>query len=274
MAISPIVLVTGCSEGGIGFSLCEEFASQGCKVYATARRTAAMDAFKHDGIEKLALDVNDEANIDQVVKTIIEAHGRVDILVNNAGIICPGPVLEVPIDRIRKAFETNTFGAIRMAQCVVPHMAKHGSGLIINIGSVVGEIPTPWNGIYSGTKAALHLISDSLAYECKSLNDNIKVMLVAPGAVRSNVVNNAVVELPENSLYKSFIDLIIKRVNASQGSDSLPSEEFAKQVVAKALSSSPPLYMMLGGKTRQFYVAKWLPKSWVFWYMFRSWCRR
>jgi len=271
MSISPIVLVTGCTQGGIGFALCEEFAFKGCKVYATARRLESMEGFKYEGIERLALDVNDEDNMRQVVKTIIDAHGRIDIVVNNAGQICPGPIIDVPLTQVRKAFETNTFSAICMAQLVVPHMAERGKGVIINIGSVVGDTATPWNGIYSGTKAALHLINDALAYECRSLSDGIKVMLVAPGAVKSNISANAVVPFPENSLYKSFREIILKRVNASQGPSSYPAEDFARDVVAKALLPNPPLYLSVGGNSWFFALTRWLPKTWLHWYMFRTW---
>ena len=97
----------------------------------------------------------------------------------------------------------------------------------------------------SGSKAALHLINDALAYECKSLNDNIRVMLVVPGSVQSNIAQNAVVDLLDTSLYNSFINVIMRRVNASQAPGSMPNEEFARQVVGKALSSQPPLYMLL-----------------------------
>ena len=69
---------------------CEEYARQGCKVYATARKLAAMDAFTAPNIEKLSLDVTKQDNIDEVVKTIIEKEGRIDVLVNNAGVLCVG----------------------------------------------------------------------------------------------------------------------------------------------------------------------------------------
>jgi len=269
--LSSVVLVTGCTQGGIGFALCEEFASKGCKVYATARRIEALDGFKHEGIEKLVLDVNDDANMGRVVKTIIDTHGRIDIVVNNAGGICPGPILDVPMDRVRQTFETNTFSIVRMAQYVVPHMVEHGSGLIINIGSVVGEIATPWNGIYSGTKGALHMITDCLALECKMLNENIKVMLVITGAVQSNIANNAIVELPEKSLYKSFIDLIIKRANLSQSSGTVSAAKYSQAVVAKALSRNPPLHFIYGGLIKSFSIGRLLPRTWVFWYLFRLW---
>lgn len=85
-----VVLITGCSRGGIGFALCEEFAAAGCKVYATARRESAVDGFSHEKIEKLVLDVTDEANRQSVINKVFRESGRLDVLVNNAGVMCPG----------------------------------------------------------------------------------------------------------------------------------------------------------------------------------------
>jgi 1-acylglycerone phosphate reductase len=86
-AASPpkVVLVTGSSAGGIGGALCEEYARAGCIVYASARRLEAMDGLAGTGdIHKIQLDVNDAQNVEDIVKNIIDAEGRIDILVNNA----------------------------------------------------------------------------------------------------------------------------------------------------------------------------------------------
>src|ERR1700722_3030504 len=102
VSTATVVLVTGCSTGGIGFHLsvilkllsqviyivsrCEEFAKSGCKVYATSRNIMTMDGFKDTGIEKLSLDVTSDDDVENVIKTVLDAEGKIDILVNNAGI--------------------------------------------------------------------------------------------------------------------------------------------------------------------------------------------
>ncbi|EED79192.1 predicted protein, partial [Postia placenta Mad-698-R] len=101
----PVVVVTGCSKGGIGFALCQEFAANGCKVYATARRIEAMEGFTHEAIEKLRLDVTDDGNIEEAIKLISDREGRIDVLVNNAGAPCFGPLAEKPIERIKSTFD-------------------------------------------------------------------------------------------------------------------------------------------------------------------------
>ncbi|OBZ78692.1 NADPH-dependent 1-acyldihydroxyacetone phosphate reductase [Grifola frondosa] len=155
MVTSPkVVLITGCSKGGIGFSLCEEFASQGCKVYATARKLESMEGFAHENIEQLKLDVTSDEDVHEVISTVIEREGRIDVVVNNAGAACMGPLIDISMDDIRRTYETNTFSIIRMAKAIIPYMAARKSGTIVNIGSVVGETPTPWSGVYASTKSA------------------------------------------------------------------------------------------------------------------------
>ncbi|KAI0040808.1 NAD(P)-binding protein, partial [Auriscalpium vulgare] len=85
-----VVLVTGCSEGGIGYHLAQTFAANGCKVYATARNVEKMSGLKVSNIELLALDVKSDASVKEVIDTIIEKEGRIDIVVNNAGIAAHG----------------------------------------------------------------------------------------------------------------------------------------------------------------------------------------
>ncbi|KAI0757784.1 oxidoreductase [Daedaleopsis nitida] len=272
IASRKVVLVTGCSDGGIGFSLCAEYASQGCKVYATARRLESMGAFKQDDIEKLVLDVTNEDNIRRVVDTIIEKEGKIDILVNNAGVLCVGPIIDVPMDVIEKTYDTNVYSVLRLCKAVIPHMAARKSGTVVNISSIGAYIPTPWGGIYASTKAALHSLSDTLYMECTPLN--VSVLLVATGGIRSKLSANqsaAFRGLPEQSLYKPYLPSILARIYASQSADAMPSEEYARRVVGKSLQKRPPRYMILGGKSVLYRLLWWIPRGvtlWLFWRMF------
>ncbi|KAG2360003.1 hypothetical protein BDR07DRAFT_1290890 [Suillus spraguei] len=261
-----VVLVTGCSKGGIGFHLCERFAEQGCTVYATSRRLETMDGFKHS-VEKRAMDVTSDDDVKRVVQSILEEQGKIDIVVNNAGAIAIGPLLDVSLDQTRKAFETNTFSILRVAQAVAPSMVERKQGLIVNIGSIVGNVATPWNGLYCASKAAVHALSDTLAMECKPFG--VKVMLVAPGAVQSNISANqaATLKLSPTSIYKPYFDRVYERLHISQGKASMPTDEFARRVVAKVLSPNPPTYISIGGGSGLFAFLQWLPRWLVFWIM-------
>ncbi|KAF7791596.1 hypothetical protein EIP86_002613 [Pleurotus ostreatoroseus] len=250
-----VVLVTGCSKGGIGASLCDEYAAQGCIVYGSARKVESME-FEHIDIHKVKLDVTSDEEVKEAVKTIIDNEGRIDVLVNNAGANCA--------DVAKNIYDANTFAIIRVSQAVFPHMAARRSGEIVNIGSVGGDIPTPWNGVYSSSKAAVRGISDVLWQECKPFN--ISITHVSAGAVTSNIATKALdsgIQMPENSLYKPYAPMIVNRVWASQGPSSIPSEQFAKRVVAASLARNPPRYMTLGGHSFLFWILSWLPRGWA-----------
>jgi len=272
--MASVVLITGCSAGGIGEALCLEFASQGCQVVATARNVAKMESFSHPMIEKLPLDVSSEEDVKRVIEHIVEKWGKIDILVNNAGSGAPGPILDQSMESIQQVFDINTFAILRVCKAVLPVMAKRKKGLFVNIGSVVGDTPVPWNGLYSATKAATHMISEVLSMECRPFN--IAVMNVVPGSVRSNISNNMTdkFSLPEDSLYSQFIPNIIKRINASQTQDSMPTAQFAKAVVSKALSKTPPVRFAAGGKTFIFNMFRWLPRALVLGYLWRMYSQK
>lgn len=272
--MTRVVLVTGCTTGGIGYALCEEFARQGCKVYATSRRVETIADFDDASVQKLALDVTSDESVQSVLNHITEVEGKIDVVVNNAGLISAGPIVEQPIEYVKEVFDTNTYAILRVCKAVVPIMAKRRSGLIVNIGSVVGEISTPWNGIYCASKAAVQSISEVLSMECKPLN--ISVLHVAPGAVRSNISSNAASRftLSPDSLYSDYLPNIMQRIYASQGPQSMPSDDFAKQVVSKALQKSPPRYLSIGGHAWLFYIFKWLPRGFVLYLMWKQYSRK
>jgi NADP-dependent 3-hydroxy acid dehydrogenase YdfG len=127
--MSPkVVLVTGCSAGGIGYALCQEFAAQGCKVYATARSLQKMKGLEAAGCVLKALDVTNAKEVASVVAGVLAAEGRIDVLVNNAGRGLMGSVLDVPVEAARKLFESNFFACISLIQAVTPTMMKQRSG--------------------------------------------------------------------------------------------------------------------------------------------------
>ncbi|KAI0828928.1 NAD-P-binding protein [Trametes gibbosa] len=256
-----VALVTGCSKGGIGYALCEELASRGCVVYATARKLESMHDFSHERIHTLALDVTSDDNVRDVVNTIIEREGQLDILVNNAGVACSSPVIETDMQDVLNIFDTNVYAVIRTARAVIPHMAARRRGTIVNIGSISGEIPVPWGGIYGATKAAVQSINDALYMECTPFN--IHVVLVAPGGVKSNIAINQAPKLPEGTLYADYFDSILTKLNLSQGPNAMSAEVFSRKVVAAVLRPTPPRYMTLAAMSTIYSIFKWFPRGWV-----------
>ncbi|KAI8343107.1 oxidoreductase [Chlamydoabsidia padenii] len=255
---TTVVLVTGCTRGGIGYSICKSFARrEGFRVYATARKVENMNGL--EDCSKLALDITNGEAILNVVKTIIDKEGHIDILFNNAGIPAVGALLDVELDYARICMETNVFGPLSLARAVAPLMAKRGHGKIVNVGSVAAYGQMPWASVYALTKSALHNMSDVLRLELKPFGINVTV--VAPGAITSNIGKASVqtIVLPSDSLYQSIAHIITRRATMSQGSHSTPTDTFAETVVNKILQSNPPGYVTTGTSSFKFLLMYYLP---------------
>ena len=176
------VLVTGCSSG-IGRATAQALVEAGHTVYATARRAATLERLEAAGARTLALDVTDEDSMTAAVAAIEAEHGAVGTLVNNAGFGVYGPVEEVPMDDVRREFETNVFGLGRLTQLVLPAMRAAGRGRIVNMSSMGGRLVYPTGGWYHASKYAVEAMSDALRVEVKPFG--ISVVLVEPGLIRT-----------------------------------------------------------------------------------------
>jgi NAD(P)-dependent dehydrogenase (short-subunit alcohol dehydrogenase family) len=177
---SKAVLVTGCSSG-IGRATAVRLARGGWTVYATARRPESIAELQQDGCRTLALDVTDEESMRAAVNVVQEAEGAVGVLVNNAGYSQSGAIESVSMDAIRRQFETNVFGLVRLTQLALPGMRAQRWGKIVNIGSMGGRLTLPGGGCYHATKYALEAISDALRYELRGFG--IDVILLEPGLI-------------------------------------------------------------------------------------------
>ncbi|HVI17887.1 MAG TPA: oxidoreductase [Gaiellales bacterium] len=189
---SEAVLITGCSSG-IGHATAEHLAKQGHTVYATARRPDSIQDLEEHGCRLLALDVTDEASMAAAVKAVEEAEGAVGVLVNNAGYSQSGAVESVPMDAVRRQFDTNVFGLVRMCQLVLPGMRAQHWGRIINISSMGGKVVFPGGGFYHGTKFAVEAISDALRFEVKGFG--VDVVIIEPGLIKTEFGTAAVSSL-------------------------------------------------------------------------------
>lgn len=260
-----VVLVTGCAKGGIGYEYCKAFANQNCHVFATdiSQRINDIIDLPNDNVETVPLDVTCDESVSFAINAVVSKYGRIDILLNNAGIGSTGPLAELPLESIRKAWEINTLGQLRLIQHVVPHMAtRPEGGTIVNVGSVVGRVPTPWAGSYCASKASIHAVTETLRVELKPFK--INVVLVVPGAVRSNFGNANMEKLMgfDWKLYKGFKEAIEERARASQGGKAMEAEVFARHVVKKVLRNKPPKHIVFGQMTCLFAFLSWSP-LWV-----------
>jgi NAD(P)-dependent dehydrogenase (short-subunit alcohol dehydrogenase family) len=176
------VLITGCSSG-IGRAAALRLHDAGFTVYATARRTDALADVASRGLRTVALDVTDEQSMTQAVAAVEADAGPVGVLINNAGYGLYGPVEQVPMAEIRRQFETNFFGLVRLTQLVLPGMRQRGQGRILNVSSMGGRITLPGGAFYHASKYAVEALSDALRMEVAQFG--IDVVLIEPGPVKT-----------------------------------------------------------------------------------------
>ena len=181
-----VVIVTGASAG-IGEAGVRMLAREGATIVLVARRKARLDQLKQEieagGGRALAVeaDITSAEDRRRIVRETLSAFGRIDALVNNAGYGQRGPIELVPVEAIRRNFETNLFSLIALTQLVIPIMREKGSGRIVNISSVAGRIASPLSSVYDATKHALEAVSDGLRGELAPFG--IKVVIIEPGFI-------------------------------------------------------------------------------------------
>ncbi|HLN06813.1 MAG TPA: SDR family NAD(P)-dependent oxidoreductase, partial [Acidimicrobiales bacterium] len=214
--VSKAVLVTGCSTG-IGRATAQRLAAGGWTVYATARRPESIEDLVARGCRLLRIDVCDEPSMQHAVEVVEAEEGAVGVLVNNAGYGLEGPVEEVPLDELRRQFETNLFGPTRLTQLVLAGMRRQGWGKVVNVSSVGGRITIPGGGAYHASKHALEALSDALRFEVHGFG--IDVILIEPGAIRSSWVDTAVTSMRRprdpKSPYAAFDDAVANRLRGA-----------------------------------------------------------
>jgi len=258
------ILVTGASSG-IGEATVRRLVRAGACVALAARR---MDRLKElcaeidpTGKQTLALagNVTSEADRKHWVDATLARFGRIDALVNNAGFGQRGPVEQVPLDAIRRNFETNVFGVLGLIQLVAPLMREQGGGRIINIGSVAGKIARPLTSVYDATKHAIEAFSDGLRGELKPFG--IDVVLVRPGYILTEFIDAAdrvsadVVANP--GPYAAFAQSFQGGARKLKSIAGKPDD--IARVVERALSSrSPKTHYAAPKHAKLFLFLKWL----------------
>ena len=191
-----LAIVTG-SSTGIGFETSLMLARNGYFTYATMRNIQ-----KSKEIERIAqqenlpiriveMDVDNDNSVKTTIEKIISERNRIDILVNNAGYGLFGALEDLPMEEIKRQYETNVFGVIRVSQNVLPIMRSQRDGIIINISSVSGLAGIPSQSVYVSTKYALEGLSESLSFEVETYG--IKIILIEPGVINTGFVEDLVV---------------------------------------------------------------------------------
>lgn len=243
--MNKVVLITGASSG-IGKITAEYLSLKGFKVYGTSRNP------KSDNLsfELISLDVNKKETILKAVQLILEKEERIDVLINNAGMGITGPIEETPTEEMRRVFETNFFGAIEVIKAVLPQMRKQGSGTIINVTSIAGYMGLPFRGIYSATKGALEILTESIRMEVKRFG--IKVVNVAPGDFATNIAAGRYhTPVFEESAYKEIYQKNLNLMDEHVDSGNDP-KEMAVQIFKILQDPNPGIHYKVGDFMQKF----------------------
>jgi short-subunit dehydrogenase len=222
-------------------------------TYATTRKSESdsnpvTNAAKKENIslKTIQLDVDNDISVRNCVDTILSEKGRIDVAVNNAGYALGGALEETSIEEARKQFETNFFGAVRVMQVTIPIMRKQRRGRIVNITSMGGRIAIPLDPFYHGSKFALEGLSESIQYELEPLG--IKIILIEPGAVRTNFWRNIKFANRAHSPSSQYSQLESKMSTAFEKMEenAIHPSEVAKVILKAVTSDDPQLRYTVG----------------------------
>lgn len=240
-------LITGCSAG-FGRELVLAALAAGDRVLATARRPetlAELEKLGEGRVHTAALDVTDPAQVDAAVRTALETFGRIDVVVNNAGNGSVGAVEELTMDELRGLMEVMFFGAVGMTKAVLPHLRAQGSGTIVQISSMGGQLSMPGFGAYSAAKFAIEGLSEALAPEVAPFG--VRVLIVEPGAFRTEFGGSRMHRSRTIDAYAASTSGTRNAVENMDGTQPGDPAKAAAAIVEAVGSDAPPLRLALGG---------------------------
>ncbi|HKC67534.1 MAG TPA: SDR family oxidoreductase [Bacteroidia bacterium] len=245
------VWITGASSG-IGEALVFELAKQGAQIVLSARNESALQAIAQktnlspENYLIIPFDLADTSKADEYVQQIIQKFGRIDVLINNGGMSQRGEAVATTNSTERNLFEINYFAQVALAKAVLPVMIKQQSGQITVISSIAGKFGFYLRSTYSAAKHALHGYFESLRLEVEK--NNIQVLLVCPGKIKTNISNNAV--LVDGSKHAKMDESHINAMTAN---------ECARQIITAIEKNKHEIFV--GGKEIfTIYIKRFFPK--------------
>jgi short-subunit dehydrogenase len=244
--MAKTVFITG-SSTGIGRSTALFFQQQGWNVAATMRSPEkSPDLQDIPNLRCLPLDVTDQATIQPAIEAALEGFGSIDVLINNAGYGLVGPYEACTEAEIRRQFETNVFGLMAVTRSLLPHFRWRREGMIINVASIGGKMALPLYSLYHASKWAVEGFSDSLQYELKPFN--IQVKIIEPGPIKTDFYSRSLSVAKQEGLtdYDAYVDRVLSALSKMGESGSTP-EFVAKIIYQAATDGSNQLRYPAGG---------------------------
>ena len=246
--VQQTVLITGATDG-LGRAAALLLAEKGYRVFAAGRsaeKRAELDRLATSGklpLESLEIDVCDETSVNRAVQQVLQKSGKIDVLINNAGVGLMAVTEELKLADLRRVYETNIFGQLRMTQAVLPHMRARKSGRILMLSSVAGILTPPTYGAYSSSKHAVEALSNALRLELYPFN--IEVVLIEPGYIMTNFQQTAkglaesYIEGSAASPYAKIYEGAIAGATNSRRESKTTPEDCAR-VILHAIEASHP----------------------------------
>ncbi len=248
--MNKVVIITGASSG-IGLETACFLAEKGFKVYGISRRL-----FKHELFENFQADVNNYQDIENIFKTVYEREGRIDVIINNAGFGIAGALCDAKTENIENIVKTNLTSVAILSSKIIPYL-KETEGYIINISSVGGIIPLPYQALYSATKAGVEILTRAVATEVKPFK--IKVCAILPGDTKTGFTQARIID---NSTDKDSNDRMKKSVNKMEKDEQSGKSPLtvAKAVFKMINKKNPPLRFVVGGLSKfEVFLTRFLP---------------
>ncbi|MEV4516565.1 SDR family NAD(P)-dependent oxidoreductase [Dactylosporangium sp. NPDC049525] len=247
--MARIWLVTGASSG-LGREISRAALATGDTVVLSDRRTAGAEEVVTaypDRARTLELDVTDPARVNAAVEEVTRQYGRIDVLVNAAGRGHIGAVEETTEPELRSLMELIFFGPAALTRAVLPHMRKQGSGAIVQISSLGGQLSVPGMSAYSAGKFALEGFSVALAQEVNPLG--IKVLIPQPGPMRTNFAGAAITESAHIDAYDGTVRKLREHVNEVGGKEAGDPAKIANAILTALAHDNTPLRLPMGNET-------------------------
>ncbi|EWY79800.1 hypothetical protein FOYG_17089 [Fusarium oxysporum NRRL 32931] len=234
MDVKETVLITGCSDGGIGSALAIVFQQRGYHVFATTRDLTTMATLKSTpDITLLKLDVVDERDIAAAVDAVTAVTGgTLNYLINNARRNHFMPMLDEDIGALKRLYDVNVWGQLALTQAFAPLVIR-AKGTITFTTSIAGHLNVPYMGSYAASKRSMEIMAETLRLEMAPFG--VTVLCVVTGAVKTNgqsYFEN--LTLPENSFYKSIEAIVAKRAQGNDGVARMDVMDYAAAVVGTA----------------------------------------
>ncbi len=239
-----VVLITGASSG-IGRACAEHLSARGFCVYGAGRRFPAQKitpirrVTNRDGYQVLRMDVCNSNSVNQAIALLMKAENQIDIVVNGAGSGIAAAVEDSSITDIKKQFEVNFFGILRVCRAVLPAMRARHCGRIVNISALAGLAAQPFQGAYSASKFAVEGLSESMRLEL--MPHGIQVSLIEPGDICTAFTDNRVITAAAkgNSAYAAAFKRVLAKIEHAERH--APHPQRVAHLLDRVISAPRPL---------------------------------